>query len=71
MRNLPPIPFSSGPAFIHVLPKQSSSVAVVSTQGLVNVVDVSNHKAISEFYQVIAFQYVTLDFAANVEFSLM
>jgi PAB-dependent poly(A)-specific ribonuclease subunit 2 len=55
MRSLPPIPFSSGPAFIHVLPKQASTVAVVSTQGLINIVDVSNPKAISEFYQVSSF----------------
>lgn len=52
MRPLPPIPFSSGPAFIHILPKHPSSIAVVSNQGLVNIVDVSNPTATSEFYQV-------------------
>lgn len=59
MRSLPPIPFSSGPAFIHVLPKQVSTVAIVSTQGLINIVDVSNPKAISEFYQLDIGSYVT------------
>lgn len=52
MRSLPPIPFSSGPALLHVLPKQPSTVAIVSTQGLINIVDVSDPQAISEFYQV-------------------
>lgn len=55
MRSLPPIPFSSGPAFMHVLPKHPSTVAVISTQGLINIVDVSNPRAISEFYQVSSF----------------
>jgi PAB-dependent poly(A)-specific ribonuclease subunit 2 len=52
MRPLPPIPFSAVPAFIHVLPKRSSSLAVVSNHGLINIVDVSNPSAASEFYQV-------------------
>ncbi|TFK76563.1 hypothetical protein BDN72DRAFT_785586 [Pluteus cervinus] len=50
-RPLPPIPFSSGPSFIHVLPQRLSTVAIVSNQGLVNVVDASNPGA-SEFYQL-------------------
>ena len=70
MRNLPPIPFSSGPAFLHVLPKQPSTVAIVSTQGLVNIVDVSNPKAVSEFYQVSSFT-VQIDFVTNTASSLM
>lgn len=51
MRPLPPIPFSDGPAFINLLPKYTSSLVVTSTQGLVNVVDVSNTNS-SEFYHV-------------------
>lgn len=52
MHALPPMPFSSNPTFIHVLPKRSSSIAVVSDQGLVHVMDASNISAASEFYQV-------------------
>lgn len=52
MRPLPPIAFSSGPAFIQVLPKRVSSIVVVSNQGLVNVVDVSNFSSPSEFHQL-------------------
>lgn len=52
MRALPPMPFSSNPAFINVLPKRSSSIAVVSDQGLIHVMDASNISAASEFYQV-------------------
>jgi PAB-dependent poly(A)-specific ribonuclease subunit 2 len=50
MRPLPPIPFSSTPAFINILPKRPATVVVTSNQGLVNIVDVST--AASEFYQV-------------------
>ncbi len=52
MQPLPPMPFSSGPAFIHVLPKRSSSIAVVSNQGLIHIMDASNLSATNEFYQV-------------------
>lgn len=52
MRPLPPVPFSAGPAFINALPKSSSTVAVTSNQGLINIVDVSNPNTASEFYQV-------------------
>jgi hypothetical protein len=52
MRPLPPIAFSAGPAFISILPKRPSSIAVTSNQGLVNIVDVSNAHMASEFYQV-------------------
>ena len=51
MRPLPPIPFSDGPAFINLLPMQTSSLVVTSVQGLVNVVDVSNTNT-SGFYHV-------------------
>ncbi|KAG6854602.1 hypothetical protein C0991_004204 [Blastosporella zonata] len=59
MRPLPPIAFSSGPAFIHTLPKRSSTIAVVSNQGLVNIVDILNPAAASEFYQLDLTSYVT------------
>jgi len=52
MRPLPPVAFSSGPAFINILPKRPSSIAVTSNQGLINIVDVSNANMASEFYQV-------------------
>jgi hypothetical protein len=52
MRPLPPVAFSAGPAFINVLPRRPSSIAVTSNQGLVNIVDVSNANTASEFYQV-------------------
>ncbi|KAG5340326.1 hypothetical protein C0989_002137 [Termitomyces sp. Mn162] len=58
MRSLPPIAFSSGPAFIHVLPKRASTIVIVSNQGLVNIVDVVNPAA-SEFYQLDLASYVT------------
>ncbi|KAG6878680.1 hypothetical protein C0993_011495 [Termitomyces sp. T159_Od127] len=59
MRSLPPIAFSSGPAFIHVLPKRASTIMIVSNQGLVNTVDVLNPAAASEFYQLDLASYVT------------
>ncbi|KXN85486.1 PAB-dependent poly(A)-specific ribonuclease subunit PAN2 [Leucoagaricus sp. SymC.cos] len=58
MRALPPMPFSS-PAFIHVLPKRSSSIAVVSNQGLIHIMDATNLGAPSEFYQLNVTSYVT------------
>ncbi|KAJ6525112.1 ubiquitin carboxyl-terminal hydrolase-domain-containing protein [Mycena sp. CBHHK59/15] len=57
MRPLPPIPFSSTPAFINILPKRPSAVAVTSNQGLINIVDVSS--AASEFYQLDLASYLT------------
>ncbi|EFI28391.1 PAB-dependent poly(A)-specific ribonuclease subunit PAN2 [Coprinopsis cinerea okayama7 len=59
MRALPPIPCSSGPALIHVLPKRSSSIAVASAQGLINIVDASNPSAAGEFYQLDVPSYLT------------
>jgi hypothetical protein len=52
MRPLPPVAFSAGPAFINVLPKRSSTIVIASSQGLINVVDVSNASTASEFHQV-------------------
>ncbi|KAJ6606431.1 ubiquitin carboxyl-terminal hydrolase-domain-containing protein [Mycena vulgaris] len=57
MRPLPPIPFSSTPAFINILPKRPSTVVVTSNQGLINIVDVST--AASEFYQLDLTSYLT------------
>ncbi|KAF7353663.1 PAN2-PAN3 deadenylation complex catalytic subunit PAN2 [Mycena venus] len=57
MKPLPPIPFSSTPAFINILPKRPSTVVVTSNQGLVNIVDVST--AASEFYQLDLTSYIT------------
>lgn len=51
MKPLPPVPFPAGPAFIDVLPKRTSTIVVTSSQGLVNIVDVSN-VANTEFQQV-------------------
>jgi len=51
MKALQPIPFSAGPAFIHTNPMLSSSLAIISNEGLINVVDVSDPAA-NEFYQV-------------------
>ncbi|KAL0580436.1 poly(A)-specific ribonuclease [Marasmius crinis-equi] len=59
MRALPPIPFSAGPAFISVVPKKSSSLAIASNQGLVNIVDAANPGAVSEFCQLNLASYVT------------
>ncbi|KAJ8093092.1 poly(A)-specific ribonuclease [Marasmius tenuissimus] len=59
MRALPPIPFPAGPAFISVVPKRSSSIAVASNQGLVNIVDVTNPGAVNEFYQLNLTSYLT------------
>lgn len=52
MRPLAPVPFSEGPAFINLMPKYSSNLIVTSSQGLVNVVDVSDASNASGFYQV-------------------
>ncbi|KAJ7702241.1 ubiquitin carboxyl-terminal hydrolase-domain-containing protein [Mycena rosella] len=57
MRPLPPIPFSSTPAFINILPKRPSTVVITSNQGLINIVDVST--AASEFYQLDLTSYLT------------
>ncbi|KAF8628478.1 hypothetical protein AX15_003989 [Amanita polypyramis BW_CC] len=59
MRPLQPIPFSSGPTFIQLLPKRSSSVVVASNQGLINIVDASNPSSSSEFHQLDVASYIT------------
>jgi len=60
MRALPPIPFSEGPAFIQTLSTRNSCLVVVSNQGLINIVDVSDPSAFSEFYQVHNQRFYTL-----------
>jgi hypothetical protein len=52
MKALPPIPFPAGPAFIHTIPMLSSRLAIISNEGLINIVDASNPSATNEFYQV-------------------
>lgn len=59
MRPLPPVPFSEGPAFINLMPKHSSNLIVTSSQGLVNVVDVSDASNASGFYQLETTAYIT------------
>ncbi|KAF8636661.1 hypothetical protein AX17_003467 [Amanita inopinata Kibby_2008] len=59
MRPLQPMPFSSGPAFLHLLPKRTSTIVIVSNQGLINVVDISDPSSKSEFYQLDVPSYVT------------
>lgn len=59
MKALPPIPFSTGPAFIQTLSTRNSCLVVVSNQGLINIVDVSDPSAFSEFYQLDVPSYVT------------
>jgi hypothetical protein len=52
MKALPPILFPAGPAFIHAVPMLPSSLAIISNEGLVNIVDTSDPSAANEFYQV-------------------
>ena len=60
LRPLPPVPFSGGgPSFLNRLPNRSSTIVVTSTEGLVNVVDVSNPND-SEFYQVCSSAQLTV-----------
>ncbi|KAG7086554.1 hypothetical protein E1B28_002503 [Marasmius oreades] len=59
MRALPPIPFSASPTFISVVPNRSSSIAIASNQGLINIVDVTNPGAVNEFYQLNLTSYIT------------
>ncbi|KAL0947460.1 hypothetical protein HGRIS_013567 [Hohenbuehelia grisea] len=59
LRSLSSIAFPSGPAFIDVIPRRSSSVVITSAQGLVNIVDVTNPNSSPEFYQIDVSSYVT------------
>ncbi|EJF62633.1 hypothetical protein DICSQDRAFT_154466 [Dichomitus squalens LYAD-421 SS1] len=58
LKALPPIPFSSGPSFITRLPNRPSTLAITSSQGLVQIVDTSNPTA-NEFYQLDTPSYIT------------
>jgi len=55
MRSLPPVPFSANPAFVSVMPKKPSTIAITSSQGLINIVDVADLSSPHAFYQVIVF----------------
>ncbi|EIN08045.1 hypothetical protein PUNSTDRAFT_70027 [Punctularia strigosozonata HHB-11173 SS5] len=59
MRPIAPVPFSEGPAFIDVLPRLSSSIVITSSQGLVNIVDVSKPDTTSDFYQLETASYIS------------
>ncbi|OBZ75634.1 PAB-dependent poly(A)-specific ribonuclease subunit PAN2 [Grifola frondosa] len=54
---LPPIPFPAGPAFITRIPSHASTIAITSSQGLVQTID-SAYAGTNEFYQLDA-SYVT------------
>ncbi len=67
LKALPPIPFSTGPAFITRFPNRPSTLAITSNQGLVQIVDSSN-PASNEFHQVrdmTPFRGTTLDTTAS------
>lgn len=58
MKALPPIPFPAGPAFIHTMPMLSSRLAIISNEGLIDIVDASN-PSLNEFYQLDTSSYLT------------
>ncbi|KAI0933597.1 hypothetical protein AcW1_005383 [Taiwanofungus camphoratus] len=58
LKPLSPLPFASGPAFVNKIPKRTSTLAITSNQGLVNIVDASN-PTINEFYQLDIPSYIT------------
>ncbi|OSC96358.1 hypothetical protein PYCCODRAFT_1481973 [Trametes coccinea BRFM310] len=58
LKALPPIPFSAGPAFITRFPNRATTLAITSSQGLIQVVDATNPTT-NEFYQLDAPSYVS------------
>ena len=58
LKALPPIPFSNGPSFITRLPNRPSTLAITSSQGLVQIVDTTNPTT-NEFYQLDAPSYIS------------
>ncbi|TFK86247.1 hypothetical protein K466DRAFT_493169 [Polyporus arcularius HHB13444] len=58
LKALPPIPFSTGPAFITRFPNRPSTLAITSNQGLVQIVDSSN-PASNEFHQLDAPSFIS------------
>ncbi|EJD46063.1 hypothetical protein AURDEDRAFT_87257 [Auricularia subglabra TFB-10046 SS5] len=52
LRALVPIPFPTGPGFINLHPKRSSTLIITSATGLVHIVDVNNPTANTEFLQL-------------------
>ncbi|KAI0781364.1 ubiquitin carboxyl-terminal hydrolase-domain-containing protein [Trametes elegans] len=58
LKALPPIPFSAGPAFITRFPNRATTLAVTSSQGLVQIVDTTNPTT-NEFYQLDTPSYIS------------
>ncbi|KAF9521074.1 hypothetical protein BS47DRAFT_1404191 [Hydnum rufescens UP504] len=59
MRPLPPLPFSSGPAFINAHSKQSNTITITSAQGLVHTLDITRPNDGGEFYQIDVPSYIS------------
>ncbi|KAH9923912.1 ubiquitin carboxyl-terminal hydrolase-domain-containing protein [Epithele typhae] len=58
LKALTPIPFSQGPSFITRFANRPSTLAITSSQGLVQIVDTTN-PATNEFYQLDAPSYIS------------
>ncbi|KAH9857626.1 ubiquitin carboxyl-terminal hydrolase-domain-containing protein [Lenzites betulinus] len=58
LKALPPIPFAAGPAFITRFPNRSTTLAVTSGQGLVQILDTTNPST-NEFCQLDAQSYIS------------
>ncbi|KAB5596531.1 PAB-dependent poly(A)-specific ribonuclease subunit PAN2 [Ceratobasidium theobromae] len=59
LRPLAPVPFADLPSFIKVHPKKSSTIVIMSNQGLVNVIDVAQPGGAPDFVQVPTSSYLT------------
>lgn len=64
IRALAPIPFPSGPIFLRMHPRLSTTVFIVSQSGQFQVCDVSNlamglHAPAGQFYQIPTSSYIT------------
>ncbi|EIW60790.1 poly(A)-specific ribonuclease [Trametes versicolor FP-101664 SS1] len=57
LKPLPPIPFSAGPAFITRFPNRATTLAITSSQGLVQIVDTTNPST-NEFCQLDMASYI-------------
>lgn len=58
LRPLAPVPFADLPSFIKVHPKKSSTIVIMSNQGLVNVIDVAQPGGAPDFVQVSCFYFL-------------
>ncbi|KAI0329853.1 hypothetical protein GY45DRAFT_1324455 [Cubamyces sp. BRFM 1775] len=58
LKALPPIPFSAGPAFITRFPNRATTLAITSSQGLVQIVDTANPTT-NEFCQLDSPSYIS------------